>query len=219
VVKLLDFGIAKLTSRDGEAPGNLTRLGSSPHTLTYASPEQVRGVDIGTATDVYSLGVLLFELTTGELPYRPKRSTLGALKEEILSAHPPLPSRAARKKKARRALRGDLDTIILTALRKEQSQRYSTAAAFAEDLERQLRSEPILARSQSSWYRAGKFLVRNKLPVLAASAFLVAMIAALGMALWQTHVAREQAEFDPDNPARQEAAQLRSQALRAQRRN
>ncbi|HWM68526.1 MAG TPA: hypothetical protein VNO35_18175 [Steroidobacteraceae bacterium] len=74
-----------------------------------------------------------------------------------------------------------------------ESERYSTAAAFAGDLERHLRSEPILARSQSAWYRAGKFLVRNKLPVLAASAFLVAMIAALGMALWQTHVAREQA--------------------------
>ena len=74
-----------------------------------------------------------------------------------------------------------------------ESECYSTAAAFAGDLERHLRSEPILARSQSAWYRAGKFVVRNKLPVLAASAFLIAMIGALGMALWQTHVAREHA--------------------------
>ena len=193
VVKLLDFGIARLTSTEGEAPKDLTRLGHAPLTLTYASPEQIRGSDIGTATDVYSLGVLLYELTTGELPYRPKRETLGALEEEILSAHPALPSRVARNTKAQKALRGDLDTIILTALRKDQSERYGTAAALAEDLRRHLSDEPILARSQSSWYRAGKFLVRNKLPVLAATAVVVALIAALGMALWQAHVAREHA--------------------------
>jgi serine/threonine-protein kinase len=152
-----------------------------------------RGVDIGTGSDVYSLGVLLFELTTGELPYRPKRATPGALEKEIVSVQPPLASRVARKKQTRRALRGDLDTIILTALRKEQAQRYSTVAAFAEDLQRHLQSEPIVARNQSSWYRARKFLIRNKLPVLAASALLLAMIAAWGMALSQTHVTREHA--------------------------
>jgi len=193
VAKLLDFGIARLTGTDGDTAKDLTRLGSAPLTLTYASPEQIRGLDIGTATDVYSLGVLLYELTTGELPYRPKRNTLGALEEEILTAQPQLPSRVARGKKAQGALRGDLDAIILTALRKNQPERYSTVAAFAEDLQRHLSHEPILARGQSSWYRAGKFLLRNKYSVLAASAVVVALIAALGMALWQTHVAREHA--------------------------
>jgi serine/threonine-protein kinase len=193
VVKLLDFGIARLTNTDGATANDLTRLGHAPLTLTYASPEQVRGMDIGTATDVYSLGVLLYELTTGQLPYSPKRDTLGALEEAILTAQPPLPSRVVQNRKAHRALRGDLDTIILTALRKDQSERYGTAAAFGEDLRRHLRNEPILARSQSTWYRARKFLIRNLLPVLAASAIIFAMIAALGIALWQAHVARERA--------------------------
>ncbi len=193
VVKLLDFGIARLTSADGAPADNLTRLGRAPLTLTYASPEQIQGTDIGTATDVYSLGVLLYELTTGQLPYSPKRDTLGALEEAVLTAQPPLPSRVAHNKKSQRALRGDLDTIILTALRKEQSERYSTAAAFAEDLRRHLRNEPILARGRSTWYRARKFLIRNLFPVLAASAIVLAMITALGVALWQAHVARERA--------------------------
>jgi hypothetical protein len=82
---------------------------------------------------------------------------------------------------------------LLTVLSKEQQERYATADAFADDLERYLRSEPILARGASSWYRARKFLVRNKLPVLAATATVIALIAALGIALWQAHVAREHA--------------------------
>lgn len=204
VVKLLDFGIARLTGADAAAPGDLTRLGHTPLTLAYASPEQIRGVDIGTASDIYSLGVLLYELTTGALPYRPKRDTLGALEEEILCSQPSPPSRLgvsdsrAQERhttadKLRKLLRGDLDTIVLTALEKEQAERYATVDAFAEDLKRYLRSEPILARGESPWYRAGKFLARNKLPVLAATATVIALIAALGIAVWQAYVAREHA--------------------------
>jgi serine/threonine-protein kinase len=158
-LKLLDFGIARLISQDG-AHERLTQFGKAPRTLTYAAPEQITGVDVGTASDVYSLGVLLYELMTGVLPYCPKRDTLGALEEEILSGQAAVPSRAGfgesqafqrrtTEKKLQRLLRGDLDAIVLTALKKAQSERYGTAAALGDDLERYLRSEPILARGAS----------------------------------------------------------------------
>ena len=204
-LKLLDFGIAKLIAEEGAGVHEkLTHHGYAPRTLTYASPEQIKSVDIGTASDVYSLGVLLYELMTGVLPYFPKRDTLGALEEEILSAQPVAPSRAGfsevqaserntTAKKLSKLLRGDLDAIVLTALKKAQSDRYATAAAFGEDLKRSLRSEPILARGESSWYRIRKFASRNKLPVLAAATSLVALLVGLGVALWQASVARAQA--------------------------
>jgi eukaryotic-like serine/threonine-protein kinase len=203
-VKLLDFGIAKLTHSDATGQQDITRLGAAPLTLAYAAPEQILDDDIGTATDVYSLGVLLYELLTGELPYKPRRDTPGALEEEILSALPTLPSRIhfgqvtadqrqTTPKKLRNTLQGDLDAIISTALRKQARSRYATADAFADDIKRYLRCEPILARGDSSWYRVGKFVIRHKWPVLGASTSLVALLAGFGIALWQARVAQEQA--------------------------
>lgn len=203
VLKLLDFGIAKLISED-QIHEDLTQRGIAPRTLTYASPEQITGVDISTASDVYSLGVLLYQLITGVLPYFPKRDTLGALEEEILSAQPVAPSRvgfgdaqasgrSTTVKKLRKLLQGDLDAIVLTALKKAPSERYATAAAFAQDLEHSLGSEPILARGDSSWYRVRKFMARNRLPMIAAATSVIALIAGLALALWQAKVARAQA--------------------------
>jgi serine/threonine-protein kinase len=152
-LKLLDFGIAQLISTDRvyERP---TQLGKGPRIPTYAAPEQITGDEVGTASDVYSLGVLLYQLITGVLPYCPKRDTLGALEEEILTARAVIPSRAGfddsqaferhtTEKRLRKILQGDLDAIVLTALKKEQTERYATAAAMADDLKRYLRSEPI----------------------------------------------------------------------------
>jgi len=204
VVKLLDFGIAKLIDTSGEVHQQTTRVGHSPFTLNYASPEQIRGAAVGTASDVFSLGVLLYKLLTGTRPYRPGRDTPGALEEEILTAPPVSPSRAiiedeiaknrrTTTKKLAKLLLNDLDAIVLTALKKEPSQRYATAAAFAEDLKHYLRDEPIVARGDNTWHRIEKFVARNKLPAAAAAVALMALVAGLWIALWQASLAREQA--------------------------
>ena len=203
-VKLLDFGIAKLTHADASWEREITRLGQAPLTLAYSAPEQIRAEDISTATDVYSLGVLLYELLTGELPYKSRHDTPAGLAEEILSALPTPPSRIhfnlaianqrhGTPKRLRKILQGDLDAIISTALRKQPQSRYTTADAFAQDIKRYLGSEPILARPDGSWYRLGKFLVRYKWPVLGASTSVLALLVGSGIALWQTTVAQEQA--------------------------
>jgi serine/threonine protein kinase len=204
VVKLLDFGIAKLIDASEEARQSTTRVGHSPFTLHYASPEQINGTALGTASDVYSLGVLLYELLTGTRPYRPARESPGAMEEAILTALPMPPSRAindeeaaqnrrATTKKLAKVLRNDLDAIVLTALKKEPSARYATAAAFAKDLKHYLRAEPIVARGDDSWHRIERFVARNKLPVAASATAVLALIVGLWMSLWQAHLAREQA--------------------------
>ena len=209
-LKLLDFGIAKLIRTEDETHEDLTRVGSSPRTLSYASPEQITDSGVGTESDVYSLGVLLYELLTGVLPYSPKRDTLGALEEEILSGEPLLPSRVdftaaqalerdTTTRKLGRLLQGDLDTILLTALKKSQPERYSTPAAFAEDLKRYLRNEPILARSESSWYRLRKFVSRNKVAVAVTALVTLAIVGSVAFAFVQmleARVQREQARFE-----------------------
>ena len=148
-VKLLDFGIAKLLSA-GESLTEetaLTQFSGRALTLNYAAPEQILGQPIGTAADTYSLGVMLFELLSGERPYRPARDSRAALEEAIVNTEPPAPSSVADKATAR-VLRGDLDTIILKTLRKQPEQRYETAAAFADDLERWLDQRPVHSAAQ-----------------------------------------------------------------------
>jgi eukaryotic-like serine/threonine-protein kinase len=196
-VKLLDFGIARLLD-DGIAPaGELTQQGARAFTPDYAAPEQVSGQPVGTRADVYALGVLLFELLTGKRPYRLKRDSRAALEEAILAADVPRPSDVAGDSTTRRALRGDLDTIVRKALKKPANERYASVDALADDIERYLSSRPVLARPDGLAYRARKFVVRNRLPVAVAAALLVTVMAGAGAAIWQARIAiaeRERAE-------------------------
>jgi serine/threonine-protein kinase len=194
-VKLLDFGIAKFlsaeeTTADATA---LTKLSGRAFTLNYAAPEQILGQPVSTAADIYALGVMLFELLTGSRPYRPTRESRGALEEAIVNADPPLPSSVAADKTAARALRGDLDAIVLKALRKKPDERYETAAAFADDMERWLDQRPVRAQRGSGWYRARRFVGRHRLQFVAGSMAMLAMLVGGSVILWQRHVAGEDA--------------------------
>ena len=206
-VKLLDFGIAKLLDREQRrtAETELTRLAGRAMTPHYASPEQVAGEPLTTASDVYSLGVVLFELLTGSRPYRLKRGSAAELEEAILAADTAMPSAsvtdvfakrlAVPSRRLRRALRGDLDTIVMKALAKKPEERYGSVEAFAQDLERYREGLPVLARRESHAYRFAKFVRRHRLPVAAAAAVAIALVAGLAIALWQAGIAREKAEL------------------------
>jgi eukaryotic-like serine/threonine-protein kinase len=193
-VRLLDFGIAKLLdSADESRSAGLTQL--SVHALTpdYASPEQIRGESVTIASDIYSLGVVLYELLAGERPYRLKRDTRGALEDAILDTQPRRPSDVS----GERAQRGDLDTIVLKALHKLPAERYATANAFVDDLRLYLAGRPVHARPDSGWYRASRFLRRHALGSSIAAAVTIAIVSAAGIAFWQAHVAnaeRQRAE-------------------------
>lgn len=179
-LKLLDFGIAKLLEEDGE-DGTRT---FGMFTPGYAAPEQRSGGAVTTATDVYALGVLLHELLLGRRPDDdpPRRpSTLAA-------RHGDLPGGVTA-----RQLRGDLDTILLKALAPEPARRYPGAGALAADLERTLQGRPVAAHPPSRAYLLRKFVQRHRLAVLAGGALTLSTLAALGIALWQAHEAREQA--------------------------
>jgi tetratricopeptide (TPR) repeat protein len=174
----------------------LTRLAGRPLTPSYAAPEQILGQPISTAADIYALGVLLFELLTGERPYRLAREALqrrAALDEAIVHVDVPPPSTVAQVPSLKRVLRGDLDAIVLKALTKAPEQRYETAAAFADDLERYLNRLPVRAQRASRTYRLRRFLARNRFAVGAVSAVIVALAVGLGIALWQAQVARSEA--------------------------
>lgn len=217
-VRLLDFGIAKLMT-DGEPAQEteLTQMAGRALTPEYASPEQVAGRAVGTASDVYALGVVLYGLLCGQRPYVLPRDSRAALEEAILSAQPVRPSQqrigdeAARlrgsvPRKLAQALAGDLDTIVLQALKKDPSERYASADALAQDLQRHLAGQPVLARPDGAGYRLRKFVGRHKLKVAAGSATAMLLVAAAGLSLWQAQSAREQAEV-----ARRES--LRAQAV------
>ena len=192
--KLLDFGISKLI--EGDAPTidetALTKLAGRPLTLAYAAPEQVLGLPITVAADVYALGVMLFELVTAERLYR--ATDQRGLEAEMLRGDLRKPSEAANDKLRAKALKGDLDAVIGKALKREPAERYQSAAALADDLERYLDGQPVQAQPDSRAYRFAKFIGRNRLPVAAAAAVLVALGIGLGTALWQADRARQQAE-------------------------
>ena len=206
-VRLLDFGIAKLlTDGDGESAHEtqLTQTVGRALTPDYASPEQITGAPLTIASDVYSLGVVLYELLAGNRPYKLKVKSAAQLELAILESvsTPPstniavaaTPARRVTARQLLRLLTGDLDTITLKALAKSPSDRYATIAAFADDLQRYHDGSPVMATAPSRWYRARKFVVRNRLAVGAASAVGVALFAAATVSWWQAQIARDQAK-------------------------
>jgi eukaryotic-like serine/threonine-protein kinase len=195
-VKLLDFGIAKLLEdeRADTSDTPLTEAAGRPFTPEYASPEQITGEPLGIASDVYSLGVLLFELLAGVRPFPvPARGgdRRRSIEHAILDTEPALPSEAAAADDhaLRRQLRGDLDTIVLKAIRKQPDERYATVNAFADDVERYLQGRPVIARPDSVWYRGSKWIARNRIAFAAAASVVLAVLIGAGVAAWQAHVA------------------------------
>ena len=193
-VRLLDFGIATLVDADGS--GLRTVTGAQLLTPAYAAPEQITGGAITTATDVYALGVLLYEVLAGQRPYDLSGRTAREIEGVVCETPPPLPSEVAPPDRAR-ALRGDLDTIVMTALAKEPERRYANARALADDLQRQLDRLPIAARPATVGYRLRSFARRYRTAVAAGAVALLALGVGLGVALWQGHEAaraRDRAE-------------------------
>jgi len=210
--KLLDFGIAKLLQADGEAETELTATAVRVMTPEYASPEQVKGERISTSSDVYSLGVLLYELLTGCRPYRVKSRQPEEIARAICEQEPTKPSQAISVRSAvaseseppavaggpksqsavgnPKLLRGDLDNIILKALRKEPQRRYASVEQFSEDIRRHLEGLPVTARKATFSYRTSKLIQRNKIGVAAAAIILLTLVGGIITTAWQAHRAR-----------------------------
>ena len=194
--KLLDFGLA--TILDLESDLTITATEFRALTPAYASPEQLRGAKVTTASDIYSLGVCLYELLTGSRPHKSNRY------EEILRLvshiEPPRLSEIEsdgneKPKTINGRLKGDLDNIALTALRKEPERRYRSVEQFAEDIERHLRGLPVAARPATFRYRAGKFVKRNYLLVTASGLMILSLLVGTAVAVWQAREARGQARL------------------------
>ena len=222
VVRLLDFGIAKLLNPQWSSETAHTRGGWRAMTPEYASPEQLRGAPVTRATDIYSLGIVLYELLTGHRPHRvgegptsqmepgdyqkepEKPSTaVGKIEQEVfpdgsaralLTPQSVAAARALRPEELTRTLRGDLDTMVMKALRLDPEQRYASAEEFSNDIGRHLSGQPIQARDPTLFYRAGKFVRRHR-ESLATAALILAVAAALGVwavrALWKQKLATE----------------------------
>ena len=199
-VVLLDFGIGKLLTGDSTDETHLTQLAGRAFTPYYASPEQITGQTLGTASDIYSLGVILYELLTGNLPYRPTHDSRAALEENIIKADLRRPSQLAISTEAASArgtsprslarnLAGDLDNIVLKALKKNPGDRYASASAFAQDVINYLGSLPVSARPDSTWYRVTRFTARHRIPVIAASVAATALLVGAALATWQARTA------------------------------
>jgi len=212
IPKLLDFGIAKILDASGTTEATMLR----PMTPEYASPEQVRGEPISTASDAYSLGVVLYQLLTGRSPYRVTARTPAKLAQAITHDEPERPStsvqrtetvgengdlreitpervsgtREASPLRLQKRLRGDLDFILLKALRKEPAQRYSSVEQFSEDIRRHLEGIPVGARKGTWSYRGGKFIRRHKASVLAAALIFFTLVIAVAITLREARIAQ-----------------------------
>ena len=174
-LKLLDFGIAKILDPQRTDP-SLTELGLRPMTLLYASPEQVRSEAVTTASDVYSLGVLLHVLLAGRPPYHAAAEDRRDLERAILAGETTRPSEAVEGREEARRLAGDLDTIVARALDLDPGRRYASAEQLAADVQRHLDGLPVLARKDTPGYRWGKFVRRHKAGVAAAAAGLLLVL-------------------------------------------
>ena len=188
--RLLDFGIAKILDADD---GALTRTGGAM-TPAYAAPEQLAGGEVTTATDVYALGVLLYEVLAGQRPHD-LNGLSPAAAERAVQSPPPPPSAVAPTDRAA-ALRGDLDTIVQKALAPEPGQRYASADALADDLRRHLASEPVEARSPTVRYRAGRFVRRHRAGVFGTAFAAVALLAVGAVAFLRVSAERDRAETE-----------------------
>ncbi len=201
--KLLDFGIAKLLDPEASMAGEQTVTFAAAMTPEYASPEQVRGETMTTASDVYSLGVILYELLTGQRPYRIKGRNPAEIARAITEQEPARPSTAIARSSGSsksqgpnpKILRGDLDNIVLNAMRKESQRRYASVEQFSEDIRRYLGDRPITARKDTFSYRTVKFIKRNKVAVTTATLVVLAIVTGLIVALWQAENARQQRDL------------------------
>ena len=204
--KLLDFGIAKILDPDEQSADETVTV-MRLMTPEYASPEQVRGEPITTASDVYSLGVVLYGLLTGRRPYGRASHVARDIVQAVIETEPEKPSSSITRaetrtsrdiserreeipEKLQRRLRGDLDNIVLKALRKEPDRRYASVEQFSEDIRRHLEGLPVTARPDTFFYRGGKFVKRHKTGVAAAIAVFATLLAGLAITLHETYIAR-----------------------------
>ncbi|MEZ5317703.1 MAG: serine/threonine-protein kinase [Vicinamibacterales bacterium] len=190
--KVLDFGIARLLDESAR-PADATRAGLGPLTPNYASPEQLRGLPVGTASDVYALGVVLYEMLAGARPY----DTTGRPLDDVLRTVTETPARPSQARGAAGlpydpgvVLRGDLDAVVLKAMRQAPADRYASAAELAADLQRVLDDQPVLAREPSPAYLVRKLVSRHRAAATVAAISLAAIVLALVVAVWQWQQAR-----------------------------
>jgi tetratricopeptide (TPR) repeat protein len=199
--KLLDFGIAKLLDSENAPSKGQTLTLQGVMTPEYASPEQVRGKSMTTASDVYSLGVVLYKLLTGQSPYRIKTNRPDEIARAVTEQEPTRPSTAVKDRDPRieirsihdsRALRGDLDNIVLMAMRKEPARRYSSVGQFSADIQRHLDGLPVIARKDTVAYRTSKFVKRHPFGVAAAVLILLSLVGGMVTTTWQAQAARHE---------------------------
>jgi serine/threonine-protein kinase len=203
-VKLLDFGIAKLLGEGSGTETGFTETGLRVMTPEYAAPEQVSGAPVTTATDVYALGAVLYELVSGQRAHRLESRAPAEVERVVCEVDPEPPSSAATGV-IRQRLKGDVDTIALTALQKTPDRRYPTVEQLASDVRRHLDGLPVSARPDTWRYRAAKFVGRHRIGVAAGAAVVISLVAGLAGTIWQARVAAERARVASAEAAKERA--------------